>query len=600
MAEDISRRLVQVEHFVRQARRRQLAGSSASLLSPDQDPVWLEDMPLPVLVSTGTQADDTGTHDDQQLLSPVSNAAASMADVLPSQHTIVSEVELAQIEMAAVAAGEAPAAAAATGRMPYGSGFSTPPAQQGTALIPEDAAALSEEHQHDQDSQSPLNINISGSDAPASTSGVPPDAAVTFIIPSSPRDSTLLQKAKNRPNPGYSGRRSNRLAQTSAARHDREHQYSSSMPAQQRVPAGGILPSRESSRAAALPLPGHSAGPPAVPSQGSSGGAASRAKLVAQRCATAPAALDALQNCISPHQARTIVQQTDAHAGDAARSGPGQGKPTVLSAEAHAEGAARVGPRHSSATILPAKDQAGDEAHSSGSSGRTSSPTGLQASLAVQGAGPPEASEPMCQDPVPWRPASKRRQRAHWSRPLSEPRMYIAPADPVNALLHAVHGAHVGQVATDSGASQAAPAGQLGLQRPDVLTLDNDSSPSTRPGTSESFRPRTSGQAHAEGPRKPCRPLTPELQHDLWPGAGAVSRQRLSREGSASRAWNIRNSSVQPTGRFHALPALQALARPSSRSGVSGQGSPHLQASVEQQTIKAGDRMQVMGFRPGS
>lgn len=63
MVEDISKRLAQAEHFVRQARRVQMSSALRDLLNPDEPSTWIEDLPLPVLVSTAVQVDITESHD---------------------------------------------------------------------------------------------------------------------------------------------------------------------------------------------------------------------------------------------------------------------------------------------------------------------------------------------------------------------------------------------------------------------------------------------------------------------------------------------------------------------------------------------------------
>lgn len=66
MVEDLSKRLAQAEHFVRQARRVQMSSALQNLLNPDQPSTWMDDMPLPVLVSTAVQVDIIGSPDVRQ------------------------------------------------------------------------------------------------------------------------------------------------------------------------------------------------------------------------------------------------------------------------------------------------------------------------------------------------------------------------------------------------------------------------------------------------------------------------------------------------------------------------------------------------------
>ncbi|KAK9838684.1 hypothetical protein WJX74_001339 [Apatococcus lobatus] len=515
MVADISKRLAEAEHFVRQARRVQMSSTLRDLLNPDEPPSWMQDMPLPVLVNAGIQVNIVDSHDSLEA---------------GSSHAAQQEHSRRFGRVGGKNAGQA----------------LTPPATVASAAPVSGARVKFAESANSKQRQSSAG-------APAGSSS----GAIKGFPDDSPYSSYQPSAAQSRSSSRQISRYPSRVCQST----DQSSLQDES---------GTVMASTDAARYQLAHAQQQATGSPAEMLHGQHDPLLT--KQVAERCATAPAAVNFLQeSCGSSSNSERR---------------PANRAAAIIIPSRIAGGTASTA---NAAIPALAEQEPADEF--------TDSAAILQALKSVA--------------------ALRRPASSAWPRFRHEPSMYIAPVSPYASQERDCDSAAADQVSSPvqlhmtSRASEsfaatfanhqlrsspsrprtcppasahpaAAASGPVQLQA-DVLMVGESSRPASRPDTSGSYRPSTADRALRIGPSRAHRPITPETV----PSPDIPSWYDEESHSNFGRA-KATIAMPQTADKFQPQPALQKAFRPTSRAKqASSQQSHGPQGSIAVSTFKA-------------
>ena len=553
MMEDMRRRMAQTDYFVRQARRMQQGGTQALLLDTNEDLSWMDETPLPVLVSTATQVEIIASgRSGLGTASPTSHAGSYGMPVASSRADSGEKDSLIRFGGAHMggrgggdANGSETKASRAASKMPSRKAVSRRASVSSLVSDLSPTSTLSPTTTVDIAAAVNYARHLSGDGGLQAASAhlrPAPDMSSPVALGESPSAAAAKELSEQRPDNRQGmtrkiARMSSVLQQSLTPKMRLEHEpLARGMPSQ---PADAGRTGRHRSR----PSP---AGPSKSDQHEASKG---RAHVVFHAAPKAEA-------CLNMHGSATDIIDITARAWVTSELAQDR----AAAQNSHQSGVERVSAAHKdervslaqAAMVIPCR------ALSSGASSE-SSPADASRPVSAAGdlaTGSHEIAQAQAEHAHGQAAQSRNRPRSEWSRSGHEPDMYIAPV---------VDGAQGG--IRETGASAAGYDNAFELQ-PDILCLEGASGSPTRPGTSESYRPRTSGQVHAEGPRRARTPMTPDGLGSLHAGSRPAARNQNALASNKSQPSSESAQSLQTAARgaFQALPARRTPSRPASRA----------------------------------
>ena len=510
MVEDLSKRLAQAEHFVRQARRVQISSALRDLLNPDEPSTWMDDMPLPVLVSTAVQVDIIESHDSRQTADDVSVLAQQQQQGVPGR-----------------------SAGRNAGREPRRSSPLATAALVSAARVKFTGSVS--RYRNEQSSSGPAAASSAGPLRQYSE-----DSAYGSNHPSG---------MQSRNSPRQISRRQSMVQQGTA---DQDTDRVDVPVPNEASPLPYEAPTQSSQA--------HWQGQ-AIPSEmATSQRNESLVRQIAERCAAAPSGTSFVQQSSgSSHSILRAANQTATIVIPGRIAQPAGDPGNALPEAAQQDPAG--GPPDSAAVLGALKDVVASRHPALSAWPRSrQEPSMYIAPL------DPQANQARTNSSAREAEADGRLQPHNKSR--------ISKTSPSNhgrrTLLQKSVRPRSGPQLSSSGATAAAAATPSPLQlAADVLIVDDGSRPPSRPGTrgsSSSSRPRTAGQFPAARPSRARRPMTPEtdLSSDDAP-AGLITLPE-GMPSSASGANQRAEASTQAANQFQPLPARQKSSRPTSSS----------------------------------